>query len=87
MMDNEAHNTRTIPAGLLASMGDGHIGYIRPMSSDAVMQLFPNAPPMAPGLKLWALLAADGTPIVLTDSREAAEASAVENELQTVAVH
>ena len=38
-------------------------------------------------MKLFALHAADGTPIMLTDSREAAIANAWSNELQAVSVH
>ena len=49
--------------------------------------LFPQAPQIAPGLKLFALHAADGTPIMLTDSREAAIANAWSQELETVSVH
>ena len=37
--------------------------------------------------KVFALHAADGTPIMLTDSREAAIANAWSNELQAVSVH
>ena len=48
---------------------------------------FPQAPEIAPGLKLYALHAADGTPIMVTDSREAAVANAWSHELQTVSVH
>jgi hypothetical protein len=44
-------------------------------------------PEIAPGLKLFALLSADGTPIMLTDTREAAVANAWSNELETVSVH
>jgi hypothetical protein len=51
--------------------------------------LFPQAdvPQMPPGQKLFALHAADGTPIMLTDSREAAVANAWSQELETVSVH
>ena len=49
--------------------------------------LFPQAPDLAPGMTLFALHAADGTPIMLTDSREAAIANAWSNELQAVSVH
>ena len=55
--------------------------------SEDVPGLFPEAPKIAPGLKLFALHAADGTPIMLTDSREAAVANAWSNELQAVSVH
>ena len=46
-----------------------------------------QAPDLAPGTKLFALHAADGTPMMLTDSREAAIANAWSNELQAVSVH
>ena len=42
---------------------------------------------MSPGLKLFSLHAANGTPIMLTDTLEAAIANAWGNELQTVSVH
>jgi hypothetical protein len=42
---------------------------------------------MPQGLKLFALHAANGAPIMLTDSLEAAIANAWSNELQTVSVH
>ncbi len=54
----------------LASMGEGHIAYVKQIRSEDVPGLFPQAPKIAPGLKLFALHAADGTPIMLTDSRE-----------------
>ena len=38
-------------------------------------------------MHLFALHAADGTPIMLTDSREAAVANAWSQELETVSVH
>jgi hypothetical protein len=52
-----------------------------------VQKHFPQAPELAPGSLLYALHAADGTPIMLTDSREAAVANAWSNELETVSVH
>ena len=76
-----------ITAEQLANLGGGSIAYVRPMLSDDVSRLFPQAPALQPGLKLFALLAADGTPIMVTDSRDAAIANAWENELQTVSVH
>src|ERR1700729_2216179 len=70
----------------LASLGEGHIAYVKQIRSEDVPDLFPQAPKIAPGLKLFALHAADGTPIMLTDSREAAVANAWSNELQAVSV-
>ena len=57
------------------------------MLSEEVAALFPQAPQLVPGLKLWALLSAEGRPIMLTDTKAAAIASAQENDLETVSVH
>lgn len=70
-----------------AHLGGGSLDYLRQISSKDVARLFSQAPPVAPGLKLFALLAADGTPIVVTDTRDAAIANAFANELTTVSVH
>ena len=71
----------------LAHLGDGQIAYIKAVRSEDVPAMFPQAPAIAPGLQLFALHAADGTPIMVTDSREAAVANAWSNELQTLSVH
>ena len=71
----------------LAHLGDGQIAYIKAVRSEDVPAMFPQAPEIAPGVQLFALHAADGTPIMLTDSREAAVANAWSNELQTLSVH
>jgi hypothetical protein len=70
-----------------AVLGGGRIAYVRPVKSEDVQSLFPQAPAIAPGVRLFSLHAADGTPILLTDSREAAVANAREHELDTVSVH
>ena len=73
----------------LAQLGDGRIAYVKTIRSEDVRALFPQAdvPQMPPGQKWFALHAADGTPIMLTDSREAAVANAWSQELETVSVH
>jgi hypothetical protein len=71
----------------LAHLGDGEIAYVKTILSEDVRKLFPQAPQIAPGVKLFALHAADGTPIMLTDTREAAVANAWSQELQAVSVH
>jgi hypothetical protein len=71
----------------LAHLGDGQIAYVKPITSEQVAVLFPQAPKIAPGTQLFALHAADGTPIMLTDSREAAVANAWSHELETVSLH
>jgi len=70
-----------------AGLGGGQIAYVKAMTSDDLRAAFPNVPPLAPGLDLWALLNADGTPIMVADNREAALMNARENDLQTVSLH
>lgn len=71
----------------LAALGGGRIAYVRALRSEDVSTIFPQAPAIEPGLKLFSLHAADGTPILLTDTREAALANAREHELVTLSVH
>jgi hypothetical protein len=77
----------TISPEALAQLGDGQIAYVKAIRSEDVPALFPQVPEIQPGLKLFALHAADGTPIMITDSREAAVANAWSHELETVSVH
>jgi hypothetical protein len=86
--DETTTSLATITQEALAQMGDGQIAYVKPISSEQVATLFPKAAEqIAPGTQLFALHAADGTPIMLTDSREAAVANAWSHELETVSVH
>jgi hypothetical protein len=86
---SRAEDKFEMSAEALAHLGDGRIAYVKMIRSEDVATLFPQAdvPEMAPGQKLFALHAADGTPIMLTDSREAAIANAWSQELETVSVH
>ena len=80
-------NEMRISPESLAVLGGGKIAYIKAIRSEDVPSLFPQAPEIQPGMQLFALHAADGTPIMLTDSREAAVANAWSQELETVSVH
>jgi hypothetical protein len=71
----------------LAHLGDGRLAYVKAVRSEDLPELFPQAPKIAPGIQLFALHAADGTPIMLTDTREAALANAWSQELETVSLH
>jgi len=84
MTENE---TARMETEAFARLGGGEIAYLRPLLSDEVHALFPQAPPLAPGIRLWALLTAAGQPIMLTDSKAAAIANAQEHDLQPVSVH
>ena len=71
----------------LAAVGEGHLAYLRRMSSDDMRARFPAAKSIEPGLNLWALFSTDGTPLAVSDDRGSILASADENELQTVSTH
>ncbi len=70
-----------------AHLGDGQVAYVKPMRSEDVKKAFPQVQGIIPGMQLFALLAADGSPLMLTDSKDAAIANAWEHQLQTVSVH
>ncbi|GJE00993.1 MULTISPECIES: DUF1150 family protein [Methylobacterium] len=71
----------------LAALGEGHVAYVKPMRSEDVKRLFPQAPDLSPGLNLFALLSASGAPILLTDSMDAAIANAWAHDLQALSLH
>ena len=71
----------------LAHLGEGTVAYVREMESDDLKGKFPGLPEIAPGTKLWALFAANGQPILLSDARDRAIAGAFENDLTPVSIH
>jgi hypothetical protein len=89
-MTNKQTDTMSNPIitqDALAHLGDGRLAYVKAIRSEDVAGMFPQAPQIAPGVTLFALHAADGTPIMLTDTRESALANAWSNELEAVSVH
>ena len=90
MTNDKVTETNTHPVitqDMLAHFGDGRLAYVKAIRSEDVADLFPQAPKIAPGIKLFSLHGVDGTPIMLTDTREAALASARTHELGAVSVH
>lgn len=71
----------------LAALGEGLVAYVKPIRSEDLSALFPDAPAVRPGLELFALLGANGKPLIVTDSRDAALANAMQNELHMVSLH
>jgi len=82
---NAAHPAITQEA--LAHLGDGRLAYVKEVRSEDIADLFPQAPEIEPGVTLFALHGADGTPIMLTDTREAALANAWSQELEAMSLH
>ena len=71
----------------LARLGGGEIAYIKVLSSDEAQRLYPAVEGLPGGIDLYALHAADGTPIALTDSRQAAIGHARGDKLEVASVH
>jgi hypothetical protein len=71
----------------LALLGEGEVAYIKQVDFDAAERLFPALDDTPEGIDLFAVLGADGTPIALTNSRNAAIANAIENDLVPLSVH
>ncbi|MDX2158087.1 MAG: DUF1150 domain-containing protein [Hyphomicrobiaceae bacterium] len=71
----------------LARLGDGQVAYIKTLTSAEARRMFPTIKGLPRGIDLYALHAADGTPIALTDSRQAAVGHAIEGELEIASVH
>ena len=78
---------RVMPDMAFLQLGGGKVAYLRRVLSDDVIASYPGYIDIEPGMKLWALHSADGRPIMLTDSREAALAIAVEADLTPLMVH
>jgi hypothetical protein len=70
-----------------AVLGGSRFAYVKEVRSEDVALLYPEAPPLAPGQRVFALHAADGTPILLAESRETAVEDALSHKLETVSLH
>lgn len=77
----------TVSQADLAHIGEGSVAYLREMESDDLRGKFPGLPEIGANVKLWALFAANGQPILLSDARERAIAGAFENDLIPVSIH
>ena len=67
-----------------ARLGAGQVAYMRKVKTEDLAQNFPALPPMTPGVELWALFAANGDPLALSDQRDTILVGAQEQELRTV---
>ena len=71
----------------LAKLGDGEVAYIRVMTSDEAQKMFPTISGLPDGSNIFALHSADGTPLALTDSRQAAVGHAMGDRLVVASIH
>ena len=77
----------TMTPAELAHVGEGAVAYLREIDSDDLTARFPGMPELESGLKLWALFAANGQPILLSDERATVVAGAFQNDLMPVSIH
>ncbi|MDP4822774.1 MAG: DUF1150 domain-containing protein [Aestuariivirgaceae bacterium] len=70
-----------------AQLGDGAVGYIREIDNERAEVLLGGATTVPMGARLFCLYNADGTPVSISGSREAALANAAQQELTAMAVH
>lgn len=71
----------------LALLGEGDLGYIREIEVGEAQRLLGGQTSVAPDSRLFCLYNADGTPVSISGSREAALGSAFEHELMAMSVH
>ena len=71
----------------LARLGGGEVAYIKTLSSDQASLLFPAIQGLPKDINLFSLHAADGTPIALTDTMQAARGHAEEGDLAIAPLH
>ena len=71
----------------LQQLGDGKLAYIRVMTTAEAREMFPSIEDLPSGIDLFALHGADGTPIALTDSHQAAIGHAIGDELEISGLH
>lgn len=70
-----------------AAFGDGELAYIKAVKAEDVKKMFPQLSGLPEGIDLFAVHAADGTPLALTDTLVAAIGNAREHNLKPLSVH
>jgi len=84
--ETEKHD-RVMSAQEFAILGGGEIAYIIGVKAKEMKKLFPQLEEVPEGVDLYAVHAADGTPIALSDTHPGAVANAREQELRIVSLH
>ena len=71
----------------LEAWGEGELGLHQAAQGKGRGELFPQLGGLPDGIDLYAVVSADGTPMVLTDSRSAALENVEESDLELVTLH
>ena len=69
---------------LLETLGLDAVAYVKSVTADEIRDQIPDAEDLAPGMKLFVLHAADGQPILVTDTLDGALGEARKQKLDTV---
>lgn len=89
-MDNKTEKSieaRFMSKTEFAHLGEDSMAYIKELTSDKAQELFPALENIPEGIKIFAVHAADGTPIALADTRSAAISNAKDHNLHPVSIH
>ncbi len=81
---NTAHKLSTQQ---LQGLGGGVLGYVREIAAQDAKAMLGEGMMIPPQARLYCLYNADGTPISISGSREAAIGSALEHDLTPASVH
>lgn len=71
----------------LAALGGTEWAYFRRMTGQEIRARFPTAPELAPDVAVFAVFRADGTPIALAETAQAALANMAALDLSPVTLH
>ncbi|MDH3740969.1 MAG: DUF1150 domain-containing protein [Hyphomicrobiales bacterium] len=71
----------------LAALGRGEVAYVRAIDVDQVKDMIGQEADVPAEAEFYCLYLADGTPVSISGSREAAVASAEQHDLMTISVH
>lgn len=85
--DNNLFPYRGMTEHELATLGGGVVAYIKTLTSEEASRMFPAIEGLPQGINLFSLHAADGTPLALTDTRQAAIGHAIDDDLEIASVH
>jgi hypothetical protein len=77
----------TMTPAQFAALGGGALAYIKEIGGKDAVKLLGPAAAVPPEAKLFCLYNADGTPISISGSREAAVGSAFEHEMVAASLH
>ncbi|MGI9426220.1 MAG: DUF1150 family protein [Hyphomicrobiaceae bacterium] len=70
-----------------AELGEGEWAYIKSLTSEEAQEAYPTIEELPQGIHIYALHAADGSPIALTDDKGVAIEQAMGDELEIASLH